>query len=39
MDRDLFVIPPVEILEAQVDYTIVGGRVVWDRMSGTFSVR
>jgi hypothetical protein len=35
MDRDLFVIPPSEILDAQVDYTIVGGRVVWDRAAGT----
>lgn len=31
IDRDLFTIPPAEILEARVDYTVVGGRVVWDR--------
>jgi predicted amidohydrolase YtcJ len=39
MDRDLFVIPPAEILEARVDYTIVGGEVVWDREKGTFAGR
>jgi predicted amidohydrolase YtcJ len=37
MDRDLFVIPPEEILEAKVDYTIVGGRVVWDRSAGLYN--
>lgn len=31
MDRDLFTIPPEEILEARVDFTITGGRIVWDR--------
>jgi predicted amidohydrolase YtcJ len=31
MDRDLFVIPPEEILEAKADYTITGGRIVRDR--------
>jgi len=36
MDRDLFTIPAEEILEARVDYTIVGGRVVWDRARGTY---
>ncbi len=30
MDRDLFTIPATEILEARVDMTIVGGRIVWD---------
>lgn len=28
MDRDLFVIPPEEILQAKVDCTITGGRIV-----------
>lgn len=37
MDRDLFTIPPEEILEAKVDVTIVGGRVVWDRAAGLYS--
>jgi predicted amidohydrolase YtcJ len=32
MDRDLFTIPPAEILSARVDLTVVGGRVVWDRV-------
>ena len=36
MDRDLFTIDPAEILEAQVDYTIVGGRVVWDRANNKY---
>ena len=31
MNQDLFIIRPTEILEANVDYTLVGGRVVWDR--------
>lgn len=39
MDRDLFAVPPREILEARVDYTVVGGRVVWDREEGRFGVR
>jgi len=30
-DRDLMVIPPEEIMSAQVDYTIVGGKVVYSR--------
>jgi predicted amidohydrolase YtcJ len=30
-DRDLTNIPPEEILSAQVDYTIVGGRIVFQR--------
>ena len=30
-DRDLLVIPAVQILEARPDYTIVGGRVVYER--------
>jgi predicted amidohydrolase YtcJ len=34
MDRDLFTIPPARILEASVDITIVGGRIVWDKKSG-----
>jgi len=32
LDRDLFTIPPEESLKAKVDYTIVGGRVVWNRL-------
>jgi len=31
MDRDLFTMPEEEIMTARVDYTIVGGRVVWQR--------
>ena len=38
MDRDLFLIPVEEILEARVDYTVVGGRIVWDREEGRFGV-
>ena len=30
-ERDLFAIPPREILTTPVDLTIVGGRVVFDR--------
>lgn len=30
-DRDLFTVPPEEILEARIDYTVVGGEIVWDR--------
>ncbi len=37
MDRDLFTIPPEEILKAQVDVTITGGRVVWDRAKGEWN--
>lgn len=33
-DRDLFTIPPEQILEARIDYTITGGRTVWDRATG-----
>jgi len=36
MDRNLFVIPPSEILDARVDYTITGGRIVWDRETGSW---
>ena len=36
MDRDLFTIPPEEILQAKVDYTIVGGRIVWDRQANRY---
>ena len=36
MDRDLFTIPAEEILAAKVDYTIVGGEVVWDRAAGKY---
>ncbi|MHC5066485.1 MAG: amidohydrolase, partial [Planctomycetota bacterium] len=34
LDRDLFAIPPEQILESKVDMTVVGGRLVWDRESG-----
>jgi len=34
LDRDLFTIRSAEILETEVDYTVVGGRVVWDRAKG-----
>ena len=30
-DRDLLTVPEQEILEAQVDYTIVGGRITYQR--------
>ncbi len=36
MDRDLFTIPPAEILDARADYTITGGRIVWDRAAGAW---
>lgn len=36
MDRNLFTIPPAQILDAKVDYTIVGGEIVWDRKTGRF---
>lgn len=36
MDRDLFTIDSAEILEAKVDYTIVGGRIVWDRANNKY---
>jgi len=36
LDRDLFTIEPPEILEAKVDLTVVGGRVVWDREAGRY---
>lgn len=36
LDRDLFTIAPEEILEAKVDYTIVGGEVIWDRATGKY---
>jgi predicted amidohydrolase YtcJ len=39
MDRDLFVVPTEQILQAKVDYTIVGGRVVWDRATGAYGRR
>lgn len=37
LDKDLYRIPAAEILTTKVDYTIVGGRVVWDRATGTFA--
>ena len=36
MDCDLFTIAPEQILGAKVDYTIVGGQVVWDRAAGKY---
>jgi len=39
LDRNLFVVSPEEILETKVDYTIVGGQVIWDRAEGRFGVR
>ena len=36
MDRDLFTIPAEEILQAKVDFTVVGGRVVWDRAANRY---
>ncbi len=36
LGRDLFTIPSEQILETTVDYTIVGGEVVWDRAAGRF---
>jgi predicted amidohydrolase YtcJ len=31
LDHDLFTIPADQILQTKADYTVVGGRVVWDR--------
>jgi len=39
LDRDLFTIPTAEILDARVDYTVVGGQVVWDRAAGRYGSR
>jgi predicted amidohydrolase YtcJ len=36
LDRDLFTIPPDQILQTKVDYTVVGGRIVWDRQTGRY---
>ena len=36
LDRDLFTIPPEEILDAKVDYTVVGGDVIWDRANDRY---
>ena len=36
LEKDLFRIAPAEILTTKVDYTIVGGRVVWDRAAGQY---
>jgi predicted amidohydrolase YtcJ len=35
LDTDLFETPPLEWLQARVDYTMVGGRIVYDRSSMT----
>lgn len=35
MDRNLFTVPPAEILDAKVDYTIVGGEIGIARPAGT----
>ena len=37
MDRDLFTVPTDQILQAKADYTVVGGRVVWDRAKGLYA--
>ena len=34
MDGDLFTMDPARILDAKVDMTVVGGRLVWDRETG-----
>jgi hypothetical protein len=39
LDRDLFTIPAAEILETRVDYTVVGGQVVWDRSAQRYGMR
>jgi predicted amidohydrolase YtcJ len=31
LDRDIFRVPPMELREVEVDLTMVGGRVVWQR--------
>ena len=31
--RKLFTIPPEQILQTKVDFTVVGGQVVWDRLA------
>jgi predicted amidohydrolase YtcJ len=36
LDRDLFTIPHDQILQTKVDYTFVGGRIVWDRAAGRY---
>jgi len=33
LDQDIFSIPAQDIREVQVDMTIVGGRIVWDRLA------
>ncbi|HMG94704.1 MAG TPA: amidohydrolase family protein, partial [Gemmatimonadaceae bacterium] len=35
IDRDLTKIPPETIRDAKIDYTIVGGRIVFDRTSAS----
>ncbi|HJX11205.1 MAG TPA: amidohydrolase family protein, partial [Candidatus Binatia bacterium] len=32
LEKDIFSIPPQEIRDVKVDLTIVGGKVVWDRL-------
>lgn len=39
LDRDLFTIPAPEILETRVDFTVVGGRVVWDRSADRYGMQ
>jgi len=39
LDRDLFHLPPREILAAQVDLTVTGGRVVYERTATGRAVR
>jgi predicted amidohydrolase YtcJ len=33
LDRDLFAVPPAEITKARVDLTVMGGRVVFERLA------
>jgi predicted amidohydrolase YtcJ len=35
LDRDLFAVPPSEIVGASIQTTILGGQVVYDRNSET----
>jgi predicted amidohydrolase YtcJ len=36
LSRDILTVPDDEILEAQVDYTIIGGVIRYDRSTGSF---
>ena len=37
LDHDLFTIPAEQILQTKADFTIVGGRVVWDRAANRYA--